>query len=116
MSSNMTSDILYKIEKKALQYQASEPADSLSTLEKAISPELSVVRAVGDTELNMKDIYVRAKNKTCDIFLYTYIADSTFWPPLQAINFTYVPVRYQVLYLNFACFVWNIFLSSMAHL
>lgn len=46
--------------------------------------------------------------------LQTYIADCVVWPPLQLINFTFVPLRLQVLYINLANLGWNTFLSMMA--
>ena len=37
------------------------------------------------------------------------------WPLLQVINFKFVPLQYQVLYLSCGLFFWNIFLSHMAN-
>ena len=37
------------------------------------------------------------------------------WPVLQIINFKFVPLDYQVLYLSVGLFFWNIFLSHMAN-
>lgn len=46
--------------------------------------------------------------------LQTYVADCVVWPPLQLINFTFVPLRLQVLYINACNLAWNTFLSMMA--
>lgn len=42
----------------------------------------------------------------------TTIACLVLWCPLQAINFTLVPARFNVLFVNVGCFFWNIYLSS----
>ena len=51
---------------------------------------------------------------TKDVYLTTYIVDCVVWPPLQLINFTFVPLRYQVLYVNGCNLAWNCFLSIMS--
>jgi hypothetical protein len=52
---------------------------------------------------------------TKEVYLTTYIADWVVWPPLQLVNFTFVPLRYQVLYVNVCNLMWNTFLSFMAN-
>ena len=42
-------------------------------------------------------------------------ADCVVWPPLQLINFTFVPLQYRVLYVNVANLFWNTFLSLQAN-
>nr|AND95742.1 Peroxisomal membrane protein 2 [Perkinsus olseni] len=37
------------------------------------------------------------------------------WIPLQFINFTLVPLRYQVLFVNVSCLLWNVCLDYVAH-
>lgn len=39
-------------------------------------------------------------------FPMTYVADCAFWLPLQAVNFTFVPAPFRVLYLGISSFVW----------
>ncbi|KOB68622.1 putative pmp22 peroxisomal membrane protein [Operophtera brumata] len=41
--------------------------------------------------------------------------DWCFWPPVQIINFYYLPTHYRVLYINIATMVFNIFMSYMKH-
>ncbi|KAF4753923.1 hypothetical protein FOZ62_024657, partial [Perkinsus olseni] len=37
------------------------------------------------------------------------------WIPLQLINFTLVPLRYQVPFVNVSCLLWNVCLDYVAH-
>jgi hypothetical protein len=50
-----------------------------------------------------------------EVYWNTYITDCLVWPPLQLINFTFVPVKFQFLYVNVANLAWNTFLSLMAN-
>jgi peroxisomal membrane protein 2 len=43
----------------------------------------------------------------------TMIDNWKFWPVISGINFTYVPIQYRVLFDNFGCIFWNIYLSYM---
>jgi peroxisomal membrane protein 2 len=43
------------------------------------------------------------------------VANWILWIPAQAINFKYVPGKYQVLFSNFAGFMWNAYLSYASH-
>ena len=52
---------------------------------------------------------------TCNVFLPTFVADCLFWPPIQALNFTKVPLRYRVLVINLSSMVFGILLSYMAN-
>lgn len=53
----------------------------------------------------------------CDTFAKTYPhllwTSWTWWTPLMVLNFRYVPVQYQVLYVNAFNLVWNAYLSYM---
>eukprot|EP01113_Clastostelium_recurvatum_P002551 TRINITY_DN11075_c0_g1_i1.p1 TRINITY_DN11075_c0_g1~~TRINITY_DN11075_c0_g1_i1.p1 ORF type:complete len:308 (-),score=53.55 TRINITY_DN11075_c0_g1_i1:33-956(-) len=59
----------------------------------------------------IKDAWEHTKN----VYWQTYIADCIVWPPLQLVNFTFVPLRFQVLYVNLCNLFWNAFLSFMAN-
>lgn len=50
-----------------------------------------------------------------EVYWATFIADCIVWPPLQLINFTFIPLRFQVLYVNLCNLGWNTFLSFMAN-
>lgn len=41
--------------------------------------------------------------------------DWSVWPPTQFINFYFLPVRYQVLYINAVTMFYNVFLSYIKH-
>ena len=43
------------------------------------------------------------------------VANWALWVPAQAINFRFVPGKYQVLFSNIAGFIWNTYLSYTAH-
>ncbi|XP_032511521.1 mpv17-like protein 2 isoform X1 [Danaus plexippus] len=45
----------------------------------------------------------------------TYMGDCLFWPPVQFLNFYYLPSHYRVFYINFATMIYNVFLSYMKH-
>lgn len=40
-------------------------------------------------------------------------ANYMLWPVAQVVNFTFVPVQYQVLYSQFIALIWNCYLSWM---
>eukprot|EP01111_Echinosteliopsis_oligospora_P003520 TRINITY_DN1553_c0_g1_i1.p1 TRINITY_DN1553_c0_g1~~TRINITY_DN1553_c0_g1_i1.p1 ORF type:complete len:296 (-),score=55.94 TRINITY_DN1553_c0_g1_i1:15-902(-) len=61
------------------------------------------------------DIVREAWEHTKKVYVTTYIADCVVWPPLQLINFTFIPLRFQVLYVNMCNLFWNTFLSFMAN-
>lgn len=44
-------------------------------------------------------------------FLPALVMEGGIWPLLQVANFRYVPVRYQLLYVNFFCLLDSCFLS-----
>ena len=43
------------------------------------------------------------------------VANWALWVPAQAINFRFIPGKYQVLFSNFVGFIWNAYLSYTAH-
>jgi len=57
----------------------------------------------------------KAFEHTNNAFKPTYLADCIIWPPLQLINFMYIPLQYQVLYVNVCNLGWNTFLSYMVN-
>ncbi|KPJ09731.1 Mpv17-like protein 2 [Papilio machaon] len=48
-------------------------------------------------------------------FVYVYMGDCLFWPPVQFLNFYYLPTHYRVFYINLATMLFNIFLSFIKH-
>jgi len=73
------------------------------------------VEEIKDKELSWDLIFFNAWNHTKSVYLRTYAFDCMFWPPLQLINFTFVPVRLQFLFVNTVSLFWNTFLSLMAN-
>jgi len=50
-----------------------------------------------------------------DKFPRVYVYDNLFWPPVQMINFTVVPAKFRVLYVNVCNILWNTVLSFSHH-
>lgn len=42
-------------------------------------------------------------------------ANWTLWPAAQVVNFALIPKAWQMLYVNFVGFTWNIILTYIAH-
>jgi hypothetical protein len=55
------------------------------------------------------------KEKLKSHFVKALIADCVVWPPIQVINFWFVPVSLQPLFVNTVNLGWNSFLSWIAH-
>jgi len=50
----------------------------------------------------------------CDVkrdFLLAFMTEGCVWPIVQAVYFCFVPMRYQLFYVNFFCLLDNAFLS-----
>eukprot|EP00090_Calanus_glacialis_P023396 TRINITY_DN36104_c0_g1_i1.p1 TRINITY_DN36104_c0_g1~~TRINITY_DN36104_c0_g1_i1.p1 ORF type:complete len:184 (-),score=49.99 TRINITY_DN36104_c0_g1_i1:74-625(-) len=50
-----------------------------------------------------------------DKFPKVYLCDCLLWPPVQMINFTLVPLRFRVLFVNVMNLAWNTVLSYFQH-
>ncbi|CAG9773055.1 unnamed protein product [Ceutorhynchus assimilis] len=48
-------------------------------------------------------------------FMEVYVMDWCVWVPTQFVNFCFVPVKYQVFYINAVTMLYNIFLSAIKH-
>jgi hypothetical protein len=68
-----------------------------------------------ERQLTWADIWANTWDHTKQVYLETYLADCIVWPPLQLINFTFIPLRFQFLFVNVANIGWNTFLSFMAN-
>mmetsp|Transcript_2822 Transcript_2822/g.4696 ORF Transcript_2822/g.4696 Transcript_2822/m.4696 type:complete len:327 (-) Transcript_2822:96-1076(-) len=73
------------------------------------------VETIKEKNLNWEQIILSTWNHTKEVYAGTYFVDCLFWPPLQLINFTFVPVRLQFLFVNTVSLFWNTFLSLMAN-
>lgn len=49
-----------------------------------------------------------------DVALDTIQANWTLWIPAQVINFSFVPLNYQVLYSNIVALLWNVYISYVS--
>ncbi|RYH17874.1 Mpv17/PMP22 family protein [archaeon] len=61
------------------------------------------------------DIFKRSWAHCKEVYVETFLADCAVWPLLQLINFTFIPVKFQFLFVNVANLAWNTFLSLMAN-
>ncbi|KAF2880301.1 hypothetical protein ILUMI_25878 [Ignelater luminosus] len=50
-----------------------------------------------------------------DKFIEVYTVDWCVWPPTQFINFYFLPVKYQVIYVNSVAACYSVFLSFAMH-
>jgi len=48
-------------------------------------------------------------------YVSTYLIDTAVWPAVQAINFRYVPARFQAIYVNVISLGWAGFLSIVTN-
>ena len=49
------------------------------------------------------------------VFHAHFQIDVFFWPPVQFINFYFLPISLRLIYVNSACLLWAIALSSLKH-
>jgi len=70
----------------------------------------------------IKDVLMKPKREFTDIkndmtnkFFSTLIADWAVWTPANFINFWWVPVQWQGLYVGFFSFFFNVILSYIAN-
>lgn len=71
--------------------------------------------ALKDFKDNLVESTAHAWEHTKEVFVPTYVADCAIWPFLQYVNFKFVPLHYQALYVNVCNLGWNTFLSFMAN-
>ncbi|CAG7730478.1 unnamed protein product, partial [Allacma fusca] len=68
-----------------------------------MTPNLLVIFYVGMSLLeNKEDILAELKEK----FVPTFITSSCFWLPAQAINFTFIPAQYRIVYIAVCTLMW----------
>lgn len=67
---------------------------------------MGTMRSGGDVSVGIADANSKWRQA-----LY---ANWAVWPAVQAVNFSIVPLRYNVLFVNFFAFFWSIFMSELA--
>lgn len=82
---------------------------------KRMIKQLHRAQAIEENNLSWKNIWFDSVNHMKQVFFPTYLMDCLIWPPLQFINFTFVPVQFQFLFVNTATLIYNIFLSFVAN-
>eukprot|EP00596_Hydrurales_sp_CCMP1899_P000946 CAMPEP_0119037504 /NCGR_PEP_ID=MMETSP1177-20130426/5895_1 /TAXON_ID=2985 /ORGANISM="Ochromonas sp, Strain CCMP1899" /LENGTH=312 /DNA_ID=CAMNT_0006998867 /DNA_START=501 /DNA_END=1439 /DNA_ORIENTATION=- len=89
--------------------------EDITEQRKIIDSMLQKLKEKQAPHLSWGDIFNQSFEHTKSVYIETYLADCIIWPPLQFINFTFVPLRYQSLYVNICNLGWNTFLSIMAN-
>lgn len=59
--------------------------------------------------------FTEIKNDMIDKFVSTLLADWAIWTPANFVNFWWVPVQWQGLYVGFFSFFFNVVLSYIAN-
>ncbi|CAG7832178.1 unnamed protein product, partial [Allacma fusca] len=68
-----------------------------------MTPNLLVIFYLGMSLLeNKEDILAELMEK----FVSTFITSSCFWLPAQAINFTFIPAQYRIVYIALCTLMW----------
>eukprot|EP00026_Physarum_polycephalum_P010458 Phypoly_transcript_10622.p1 GENE.Phypoly_transcript_10622~~Phypoly_transcript_10622.p1 ORF type:complete len:306 (+),score=58.29 Phypoly_transcript_10622:35-919(+) len=81
----------------------------------ALDDLIQKLESGGEDGLQVMKHFKAAWEHTKEVYLLTYAVDWCAWPLLQLVNFSLVPLRYQVLYVNVCNLFWNTFLSFMAN-
>lgn len=79
-----------------------------------VSPSLLLGFFIGMGTLEGKSLKL-CIDEIKEKFVFVYLVDCLFWPPVQAVNFYFLPSRYRVLYVSLALLIWNVFLSYIKH-
>jgi protein Mpv17 len=79
-----------------------------------LSPVLWLVyfASMGLIELSGREKFIE-RLKSCGLPMY--IAEWLIWPPVQALNFYWLPTRFRVLYTNIVTLGFNWYISYLVH-
>ena len=64
---------------------------------------------------SVKTLWNKAKDKLHNTLWPTLIENWKVWPAAQILNFSVVPLKYQILFVNCVAIWWNFVLSMMQH-
>lgn len=120
LSDPLVADLIYQLEERV-----NESGEHLGDFDELLRYEYGLINQIFQKirqveelttkELSWKMIAFNVWEHTKSVYWRTYMVDCMFWPPLQLINFTFVPVRFQFLFVNTVSLFWNTFLSLMAN-
>lgn len=65
--------------------------------------------------INLKSVFAAGLRSTEKNLWTTLIVNWYCWPVINFVNFLVIPLRYRVLFSNFAAVFWNMFLSNVAN-
>ncbi|XP_031619863.1 protein sym1 isoform X2 [Contarinia nasturtii] len=91
------------------------------SLSKAITEQFTVDPTLICTFLFVMSILEQktideAKDEVRNKFIDTYKVGAIYWPTVQTINFTFVPLKNQVVCTSFFSMIWSAFLAYEKHL
>jgi len=68
-----------------------------------MTPNILIMFFVGMSLMEgREDIFAELKQK----FIPTFFVSSCFWLPTQALNFTYIPPQYRIVYIGVCTLIW----------
>lgn len=70
---------------------------------------------IKDVLMKPRREFTDIKNDMIDKFFSTLMADWVIWTPANFVNFWWVPVQWQGLYVGFFSFFFNVILSYIAN-
>jgi hypothetical protein len=107
-------------------YLQKKTLESIALKEAVSSNDGSSVSIEHEKEV-LKELYDKAESlsfmasvadsvdHTSVVFMPTFLSSCVFWTPVQFVNFKYVALRYQVLFMNSAALLFNTYMSFMAN-
>ena len=104
---------LRKLKEKLLKLDM-EQGDNSEIIDRVLK-SLTKAKSLESDSLTWDVIWKHSIDKAKNLFLSVYAADCVVWPPLQLINFSFVPLQYQVLFVNLCNLLWNTFLSIVVN-
>lgn len=114
----VSDDLLSQLKEHLGEHDAETSSELDQEQNKIINEIFDKVRRTHEIRaksLTWKDIWTKAWLHTKEVYVDTYLYDCIVWPPLQLINFTFIPLRFQFLFVNIGNIGWNTFLSLMAN-
>lgn len=111
--SNKYSKSERNLEKQLLDLKEKVPDEDDPYVDRVL--ELLRQETDNSTSLTYSEIWHNSWLHCKEVYLPTFLVDCLFWPPVQLLNFSFVPVRLRFLVVNTANLLFNTFLSFQAN-